>query len=138
SQGGGLYPLTAVIANHDVMDELTPGTHGYTFGGNPLACALPIAALDVLIDANLIERSADLGQKLLTQLQLIDSNIITDVRGRGLLIGIELSESAQPYCLEMIEKGVLCKETQGNIIRLAPPLVISEEEINKVINVITE
>jgi len=97
-----------------------------------------MAALDVLIDENLIERSAKLGQLLLNQLQLIDSPIIYDVRGRGLFIGIELTEQAQPYCLEMIEKGVLCKETQGNIIRIAPPLVINEAEINKVIEVISE
>ncbi|RIN48743.1 aminotransferase class III-fold pyridoxal phosphate-dependent enzyme, partial [Staphylococcus simulans] len=93
---------------------------------------------DVLIEEKLIENSAKLGQKLLNQLQLIDSNIISDVRGRGLFIGIELTEAAQPYCLEMIEKGVLCKATQGNIILIAPPLVINEQEIDKVISVITE
>jgi ornithine--oxo-acid transaminase len=138
SLGGGLYPISAILANEAVMNVLTPGTHGSTFGGNPLACAVSTAALDVLIDENLIERSAKLGQLLLNQLQLIDSPIIYDVRGRGLFIGIELTEQAQPYCLEMIEKGVLCKETQGNIIRIAPPLVINEAEINKVIEVISE
>ncbi|MDW5470562.1 ornithine--oxo-acid transaminase [Staphylococcus equorum] len=138
SLGGGLYPISAVLANDDVMKVLTPGTHGSTFGGNPLACAVSIAALDVLIDENLIERSAEQGQKLLNHLQLIDSNIIKDVRGRGLFIGIELTEAAQSYCQQMIEQGVLCKETQGNIIRLAPPLVIEDEEIDKVIKVITE
>lgn len=138
SLGGGLYPISAVLANDDVMKVLTPGTHGSTFGGNPLACAVSMAALDVLIDENLIERSAEQGQKLLNHLQLIDSNIIKDVRGRGLFIGIELTEPAQSYCQEMIEQGVLCKETQGNIIRLAPPLVIEDEDIDKVIKVITE
>ncbi|RIM19114.1 aminotransferase class III-fold pyridoxal phosphate-dependent enzyme, partial [Staphylococcus cohnii] len=113
SLGGGLYPISAVLANDDVMKVLTPGTHGSTFGGNPLACAVSIAALDVLIDENLIERSAEQGQKLLNHLQLIDSNIIKDVRGRGLFIGIELTEAAQFYCQQMIEQGVLCKETQG-------------------------
>jgi ornithine--oxo-acid transaminase len=137
SLGGGLYPISAVLANKEIMEVLTPGTHGSTFGGNPLACAVSMAALDVLVDEDLINRSAELGQKLLNQLQLIDSDLITDVRGRGLFIGIELNENAQPYCLEMIDQGVLCKETQGNIIRIAPPLVISEEEINKVVEVIT-
>lgn len=120
------------------MDVLTPGTHGSTFGGNPLACAVSMAALDVLIEEQLIENSEKLGQKLLNELQLIDSNIISDVRGRGLFIGLELTEAAQSYCLEMIDKGVLCKETQGNIIRIAPPLVINEQEIDQVISVITE
>lgn len=138
SLGGGLYPISAVLANEDVMNVLTPGTHGSTFGGNPLACAVSSAALDVLIDENLIERSAELGQKLLNQLQLIDSDLIVDVRGRGLFIGIELNKPAQTYCLEMIEQGVLCKETQGNIIRISPPLVIDEEEIATVAKVITE
>ena len=138
SLGGGLYPISAVLANHDVMDVLTPGTHGSTFGGNPLACAVSMAALDVLIEEQLIENSEKLGQKLLNELQLIDSNIISDVRGRGLFIGLELTEAAQPFCLEMIDKGVLCKETQGNIIRIAPPLVINEQEIDQVISVITE
>ena len=138
SLGGGLYPISAVFANEDVMNVLTPGTHGSTFGGNPLACAVSSAALDVLIDENLIERSAELGQKLLNQLQLIDSDLIVDVRGRGLFIGIELNKPAQTYCLEMIKQGVLCKETQGNIIRISPPLVIDEEEIATVAKVITE
>lgn len=138
SLGGGLYPISAVLANEDVMNVLTPGTHGSTFGGNPLACAVSSAALDVLIDENLIERSAELGQKLLNQLQLIDSDLIVDVRGRGLFIGIELNKPAQTYCLEMIKQGVLCKETQGNIIRISPPLVIDEEEIATVAKVITE
>ncbi|PHK49969.1 ornithine--oxo-acid transaminase [Staphylococcus edaphicus] len=138
SLGGGLYPISAILANQNVMEVLTPGTHGSTFGGNPLACAVSIAALDVLIEEKLVENSKNLGQKLLNQLQLIDSHIISDVRGRGLFIGIELTEEAKPYCLKMIEKGVLCKETQGNIIRIAPPLVINEQEIDKVVHVITE
>lgn len=138
SLGGGLYPISAILANETIMNVLTPGTHGSTFGGNPLACAVSIAAIDVLLDENLIEHSAELGQTLLNQLQLIDSPIIDDVRGRGLFIGIELTEQAQPYCLEMIEKGVLCKETQGNVIRIAPPLVINENEINQIADVIKE
>lgn len=138
SLGGGFFPISAILANETIMNVLTPGTHGSTFGGNPLACAVSMAAIDVLLDENLIERSAELGQTLLNHLQLIDSPIIDDVRGRGLFIGIELTEQAQPYCLEMIEKGVLCKETQGNVIRIAPPLVINEDEINQIAEVIKE
>lgn len=136
--GGGLYPISAVVANDDVMQVLTPGTHGSTFGGNPLACAVSIASLDVLIDESLPERSEQLGKKLLSGLQNIDSSIIKEVRGHGLFIGIELNENAQSIVSSINEQGVLCKETQGNIIRLAPPLVIEEDDINTIISVITQ
>lgn len=136
--GGGLYPISAVVANDDVMQVLTPGTHGSTFGGNPLACAVSIASLDVLINESLPERSEQLGKKLLSGLQNIDSSIIKEVRGRGLFIGIELNENAQSIVSSINEQGVLCKETQGNIIRLAPPLVIEEDDINTIISVITQ
>ncbi|MEB7731972.1 ornithine--oxo-acid transaminase [Mammaliicoccus sciuri] len=136
--GGGLYPISAVVANDDVMQVLTPGTHGSTFGGNPLACAVSIAALDVLIDESLPERSQQLGEKLLNGLKKIDSPIIKEVRGRGLFIGIELNEQAQSIVASINEQGVLCKETQGNIIRLAPPLVIEEQDIDTIVNVITQ
>lgn len=136
--GGGLYPISAVVANDDVMQVLTPGTHGSTFGGNPLACAVSIASLNVLIDESLPERSEQLGKKLLSGLQNIDSSIIKEVRGRGLFIGIELNENAQSIVSSINEQGVLCKETQGNIIRLAPPLVIEEDDINTIISVITQ
>lgn len=136
--GGGLYPISAVVANDDVMQVLTPGTHGSTFGGNPLACAVSIAALDVLIDESLPERSQQLGEKLLNGLKKIDSPIIKEVRGRGLFIGIELNEQAQSIVSSINEQGVLCKETQGNIIRLAPPLVIEEQDIDTIVNVITQ
>ncbi|MCY1029408.1 aminotransferase class III-fold pyridoxal phosphate-dependent enzyme, partial [Mammaliicoccus sciuri] len=136
--GGGLYPISAVVANDDVMQVLTPGTHGSTFGGNPLACAVSIAALDVLIDESLPERSQQLGEKLLNGLKKIDSPIIKEVRGRGLFIGIELNEQAQSIVSSINAQGVLCKETQGNIIRLAPPLVIEEQDIDTIVNVITQ
>src|SRR5699024_5818204 len=126
SLGGGLYPISAILANETIMSVLTPGTHGSTFGGNPLACAVSIAAIDVLLDENLIEHSAELGQTLLNQVQLIYLPISDDVRGSVLFIGIELTEQAQPYCLEMIEKGLLCKAPQRNVIRIPPPLVINE------------
>ena len=118
SLGGGLYPISAILANETIMNVLTPGTHGSTFGGNPLACAVSIAAIDVLLDENLIEHSAELGQTLLNQLQLIDSPIIDDVRGRGLFIGIELTEQAQPYCLEMIEKACCVRKHRAMLLEL--------------------
>ncbi|GGI43152.1 ornithine--oxo-acid transaminase [Mammaliicoccus stepanovicii] len=136
--GGGLYPISAVIANDDIMQVLTPGTHGSTFGGNPLACAVSIAALDVLIEEKLPEQSRILGDKLLKGLKGIHSHIIKEVRGRGLFIGIELNKEAQDIVSEINAQGVLCKETQGNIIRLAPPLVIDEEDIDKIIEVIKQ
>nr|WP_263314393.1 ornithine--oxo-acid transaminase [Mammaliicoccus sp. Marseille-Q6498] len=134
--GGGLYPISAIVANDDVMQVLTPGTHGSTFGGNPLACAVSIAALDVLVDDNLSERSNVLGQKLLKGLQAIDSPDIKEVRGRGLFIGLELNKNAQETVSQINQQGVLCKETQGNIIRLAPPLIIEENDIDTIIDVI--
>ena len=118
SLGGGLYPISAILANETIMNVLTPGTHGSTFGGNPLACAVSMAAIDVLLDENLIEHSAELGQILLNHLQLIDSPIIDDVRGRGLFIGIELTEQAQPYCLEMIEKVCCVKKHKAMLLEL--------------------
>ncbi|OEK36071.1 ornithine--oxo-acid transaminase [Staphylococcus saprophyticus] len=138
SLGGGLYPISAVLANQDVMSVLTPGTHGSTFGGNPLACAVSMAALDVLNEEHLVQNALDLGDRLLKHLQQIESELIVEVRGRGLFIGIELNVAAQDYCEQMINKGVLCKETQGNIIRITPPLVIDKDEIDEVIRVITE
>lgn len=135
--GGGFYPISAIAANDDIMQVLTPGTHGSTFGGNPLACAVSIASLDVLIDESLPERSVELGDKLLKGLQEIKSPIIKEVRGRGLFMGIELNENAQEIVSEINQQGVLCKETQGNIIRLAPPLVIEDKDIDTIINVIT-
>lgn len=138
SLGGGLYPISAVLANQDVMSVLTPGTHGSTFGGNPLACAVSMAALDVLNEEHLVQNALDLGDRLLKHLQQIESELIVEVRGRGLFIGIELNVAAQDYCEQMINKGVLCKETQGNIIRITPPLVIDKDEIDEVIRVITD
>lgn len=136
--GGGLYPVSAVLANNDVMRVLTPGTHGSTFGGNPLAIAVSTAALDVLKNEELIERSEHLGSLLLTQLQQLDNPNIKEIRGRGLFIGIELNTDATPFVEQLIARGVLCKDTHRTIIRLSPPLVISEEEINDIVSVFQE
>ncbi|WP_459500708.1 ornithine aminotransferase [Bacillus sp. C1] len=127
--GGGVFPISCVAANRDILGVFEPGSHGSTFGGNPLACAVSIAALDVLLDEKLTERSLQLGEKLVGQLKEIDNPMITEIRGRGLFIGIELNEPARPYCEKLKEAGLLCKETHENVIRIAPPLVISEEDL---------
>jgi ornithine--oxo-acid transaminase len=130
---GGFYPISAVLSNSEVMDVLQPGEHGSTFGGNPLACAVARTALKVLIEENMIENSEKMGRYFLNQLSLIDSPIIKDVRGKGLMIGVELypeTGGARRYCEKLQEKGLLCKETHENIIRFAPPLVITRDEID--------
>lgn len=127
--GGGVFPISCVAANRDILGVFEPGSHGSTFGGNPLACAVSIAALDVLLDEKLTERSLQLGEKLVGQLKEIDNPMITEIRGKGLFIGIELNEPARPYCEKLKEVGLLCKETHENVIRIAPPLVISEEDL---------
>jgi ornithine--oxo-acid transaminase len=127
---GGFYPISAVLAREEVLGVFKPGDHGSTFGGNPLACAIARAALDVLVDERLFERSAELGAYLLDRLRGIRSPRIKEVRGRGLWIGIELTEPARPYCERLKDDGLLCKETHNTVIRLAPPLVIAREEID--------
>ncbi|PEZ09339.1 ornithine--oxo-acid transaminase [Bacillus sp. AFS018417] len=127
--GGGVFPISCVAANREILGVFEPGSHGSTFGGNPLACAVSLASLDVLLEENLTERSLQLGEKLLNQLREIDNPMITEVRGRGLFIGIELNESARPYCEQLKAAGLLCKETHENVIRIAPPLVISEDDL---------
>jgi ornithine--oxo-acid transaminase len=127
---GGFYPVSAVMANDEVMGVFNPGDHGSTYGGNPLGCAVACTALDVLQDENLVERSATLGKKFLAELQNINSTRIVEVRGRGLLIGIELNTKARPFCEALKEEGVLCKETHDYVIRFAPPLVVSEADLN--------
>ena len=127
---GGYYPISAVLADKGVLGVFKPGDHGSTFGGNPLACAVARTALQVLIDEKLIERSAELGEYFLAKLQAIKSPVIKEVRGRGLWIGVELTVAARPYCERLMQDGMLCKETHDHVIRLAPPLVITRDEID--------
>lgn len=130
---GGFYPVSAVLSNKEIMSVFKPGAHGSTFGGNPLACAIACEALDVIIDDNLSERSAELGEYLMDLLMSIDTKYIKEIRGRGLWVGIELIKEAggaRRFCEALMEEGLLCKETHENVIRLAPPLVITKEEIN--------
>ncbi len=127
---GGFYPVSAVLARKEVLGVFKPGDHGSTFGGNPLACAVARASLRVLVEENLIERSAELGAYFLEQLRTIHSSAIKEVRGRGLWIGIELHGAARPYCERLKREGMLCKETHDHVIRLAPPLVITRQEVD--------
>jgi ornithine--oxo-acid transaminase len=127
---GGYYPISAVLADKGVLGVFKPGDHGSTFGGNPLACAVARTALQVLIDEKLVERSAELGEYFLAKLREIASPIIKDIRGRGLWIGVELTVAARPYCERLMQEGMLCKETHDHVIRLAPPLVITREDID--------
>ena len=127
---GGFYPVSAVLASKEVLGVFHPGDHGSTFGGNPLACAVARAALSVLIEEKLPERSAELGGYFLEKLRTLRSPDLKEVRGRGLWIGIELHSPARPYCEALKEEGILCKETHERVIRIAPPLVITREEID--------
>jgi ornithine--oxo-acid transaminase len=126
---GGFYPVSAVLASREVLGLFQPGDHGSTFGGNPLACAIARAALRVIVDERLSENSAELGPVFLNELHKIQSPAIKTIRGRGLWLAIELNEPARPFCEALKQEGILCKETHGNIIRLAPPLIITKDEI---------
>lgn len=128
--GGGVFPISCVVANDDILSVFNPGSHGSTFGGNPMACAVSIASLEVLEDEKLAEASLELGNYFMEELRKIDHPSIKEVRGRGLFIGVELTESARPYCEALKELGLLCKETHDTVIRFAPPLVIKKEEID--------
>lgn len=130
--GGGLLPVSAFLSTREVMNVFRPGDHGSTFGGNPLAAAVGLKALEVLSEEKLIERSAELGMWMLKQLRDIDSHLITDVRGRGLLMGVEFNPKyvrARTIAEKLLQRGVLTKETHETVIRLAPPLVIEHEEL---------
>jgi ornithine--oxo-acid transaminase len=126
---GGFYPVSAVVATREVLDVFDPGSHGSTYGGNPLGCAVAREALRVLLDEKLCERSRELGAWFLDELRTIRHEAILEVRGVGLLTGIELHGAARPYCERLMQLGLLCKETHDHVIRIAPPLVISREDL---------
>ncbi|QKY68557.1 ornithine--oxo-acid transaminase [Lentibacillus sp. CBA3610] len=128
--GGGVMPISCVVANKDILGVFNPGSHGSTFGGNPLACAVSTAALEVLEEEKLADRSLELGNYMMDELKKISNAKIKEVRGKGLFIGVELTEAARPYCEELKEKGLLCKETHDNVIRFAPPLIIEKEDLD--------
>lgn len=128
--GGGVFPISCVLADKEILEVFNAGSHGSTFGGNPLACAVSNAALDVLVDEKLAERSLELGEYFQSKLKEIDNPVIKEVRGKGLFIGVELNEAARPYCERLKELGLLCKETHDTVIRFAPPLIISQEDLD--------
>ncbi|MCX7717402.1 MAG: ornithine--oxo-acid transaminase [Candidatus Sumerlaeaceae bacterium] len=130
---GGVYPISAVLSNEEVLGVFQPGDHGSTYGGNPLACAVARTALRVLVEEGMIENSARLGPYFLAGLQSIRSPYIREVRGRGLMIGVELhpeAGGARPFCERLRARGILCKDTHQHIIRIAPPLVITRDDID--------
>jgi ornithine--oxo-acid transaminase len=131
--GGGLYPISGVLASREILGVYRPGDHGSTFGGNPLACAVAREALKVIVEEKLVEKSAELGKYFLNKVREIPSRHVKQVRGRGLFIGIDLKPEAggaRKFCEALKERGMLCKETHEHVIRLAPPLVITQEEID--------
>ncbi|HWR42732.1 ornithine--oxo-acid transaminase [Sporomusa sp.] len=128
--GGGVLPISAIAADKNILGLFNPGSHGSTFGGNPLACAVAVAALEVMEEENLVENSLKVGQYFIDKLRQLTNPVIQEVRGKGLFIGLELSVPARPYCEKLKENGLLCKETHKNIIRFAPALTITHEEID--------
>ena len=133
SLGGGCYPISAVLADREILGVFKPGEHGSTFGGNPLACAVAREAIRVTREEKLVENAAELGGYFLAKLRTIKSKHIKEIRGRGLLIGVELhpeAGGARRFCEELMKEGLLCKETHENVIRFAPPLVIREKDLN--------
>jgi len=127
--GGGVLPVSAFVADDEVMGVFHPGDHGSTFGGNPLAAAVGLAALEVLEDEALAQRAERLGNLAMERLRTLKLPVLREVRGLGLLIGLELTERARPWCEALMRRGVLCKETHDRVIRLAPPLTISEDDL---------
>lgn len=133
SLGGGCYPVSAVLADREVLGVFKPGEHGSTFGGNPLGCAVARESLRVILEEKLVENAAERGRSFMEKLRKVRSRHIKEVRGRGLLIGIELhaeAGGARRFCEELMREGLLCKETHENVIRLAPPLIIREKDLN--------
>ncbi|HEY0282703.1 MAG TPA: ornithine--oxo-acid transaminase [Rhizomicrobium sp.] len=131
---GGFYPVSAVLSNKEVMDVLKPGEHGSTFGGNPLACAVARAALRVLVEEGMIENAAKMGEYLLVALRTISSSRVKEVRGRGLMVAVELhpdAGGARKYCEVLKDRGILCKETHGNTLRIMPPLIVTQAQLDE-------
>ncbi len=139
--GGGVLPVSMFLARRDVMEVFRPGDHGSTFGGNPLGAAVGLEALNILVDEHLPEKSAELGAYLKSELETIESPLIAEIRGKGLFVGIEIDPklgSARAVCEALMERGLLSKETHETVVRLAPPLVITKEQIDWAVTQIRE
>jgi ornithine--oxo-acid transaminase len=133
--GGGMLPVSLFLANNSVLDVFKPGDHGSTFGGNELSATMALAALNIIVEEKFSERAAEMGDRLMRHLRQLKSPLISDVRGKGLLIGIEINPklgAARDVCLALMENGLLSKETHDTVVRLAPPLIISADEIDKI------
>jgi ornithine--oxo-acid transaminase len=128
--GGGIYPVSAISADAEALGVLEPGSHGTTYGANALACAVALAALDVVEEEALAERALELGGYFTDRLRELNSPLVKDVRGRGLFLGLELTRPVEPYCEELRKRGILCKGMGSNTVRLVPPLVITKEELD--------
>ncbi|MHB0995699.1 MAG: aminotransferase class III-fold pyridoxal phosphate-dependent enzyme, partial [Elusimicrobiales bacterium] len=128
--GGGVMPISAVVSSKEVLGVFNPGDHGSTFGGNPLACAVAREALKVLTEEKLVENSFEMGRYFMDKLRTIKGKHIKEVRGKGLLIGVEMDCKSRPYCEQLMGLGLLAKETHDHVIRFAPPLVITQKEID--------
>lgn len=136
--GGGVFPVSAVAADADILGVFEPGSHGSTFGGNPLGCAVAIASMDVFLEEGLEGNSKELGEYFLQQLRTIRHPDIKEVRGRGLFIGMELNVPARTYCEKLKDLGLLCKETHESIIRFAPPLIITKAELDQAVEIVRQ
>jgi ornithine--oxo-acid transaminase len=139
--GGGVYPVSGILADDEVMGVFTPGTHGSTFGGNPLAAAVARASLAVIVEERLPARAAELGEWFMSELRDIDSPHVAQVRGKGLLIGVVIREEsgpARPFCEALEERGILAKETHEQVVRFAPPLVVTKEQLKGVLPAIAD
>ncbi len=128
--GGGVFPISAIVANEDVMGLFDPGSHGSTFGGNPLACAVSCAALEVIQEEDLARRSQELGDYFLRRLMTLTSPNIAEARGRGLFTALVMTSPARPFCEALMKRGLLCKETHENVIRFTPPLIVKQEQLD--------
>ena len=131
--GGGMLPVSAVLARDEIMNVIKPGDHGSTFGGNPLACAVAIESINVLEEEGLTQKARELGGYFISELKRIQNHLVKEVRGRGLLVGLELVEDqgiGRRFCEAMLEEGILCKETRDNVVRFAPPLIIKRVELD--------
>ncbi len=139
--GGGVYPVSAILASDEIMDVFTPGTHGSTFGGNPLGAAVGIASLDVIVEEHLPERAEELGNWFMDRLRAIDAPAVRQVRGRGLLVGVVIRDEAgpaRPFCEALMRRGILAKETHEQVVRFAPPLVVTREQLEEALPAIEE
>ncbi len=128
--GGGILPISAIVGNKNILQVFTPGSHGSTFAGNPLACSIALAALEILEEEQFVERAYELGNYFIKRLQEIKNSNIKEIRGKGLVIGIEFYPKARSYCERLVKNGVLCKDTREKTIRFLPPLIITKEELD--------